>query len=249
MKQQKSNYKLDKKTGHLLEVPSKKQVREHVKKVREQTSQEPQQPITVHETQADKNFNKVQKVIDRMHAKAKLPDFLHMARKKFLSTVCVINHPGKQRSLLPDKKGRYVMLCHRKMAKVFTADVCLLVKIQKSFVEIIDDKLLECTVHKGEKWQDGSWSIVPCRVDKSNYTTIQEVRLRPWFFLHRYWYEITFDGRVEPAMMLHDYNLNPTLRKKHFYVTREYVKVRNQDAENDYFRFWLHKPTDYAERD
>ena len=68
MKQQKSNYKLDKKTGHLLEVPSKKQVREHVKKVREQTSQEPQQPITVHETQADKNFNKVQKVIDRMHA-------------------------------------------------------------------------------------------------------------------------------------------------------------------------------------
>ena len=70
-----------------------------------------------------------------------------------------------------------------------------------------------------------------------------------WFFLHRYWYEITFDGRVEPAMMLNDYNLNPTLRKKHFYVTREYVKVRNQDAENDYFRFWLHKPTDYAERD
>lgn len=249
MKQQKSNYKLDKKTGHLLEVPSKKQVREHVKKVREQTSQEPQQPITVHETQADKNFKNVQKVLDRMHAKAKLPDFLHMARKKFLSTVCVINRPGKQRSLLPDKKGRYVMLCHRKMAKVFTADVCLLVKIQKSFVEIIDDTLLECTVHKGERWQDGSWSIVPCRVDKSNYTTIQEVRLRPWFFLHRYWYEITFDGRVEPAMMLHDYNLNPTLRKKHFYVTREYVKVRNQDAENDYFRFWLHKPTDYAERD
>ena len=38
--------------------------------------------------------------------------------------------------------------------------------------------------------------------DKSNYTTIQEVRLRPWFFLHRYWYEITFDGRVEPVVGL-----------------------------------------------
>ena len=130
MKQQKSNYKLDKKTGHLLEVPSRKQVREHVKKIREQQTQEPQDPITLHETQADKNFKKVQKVLDRMHAKAKLPDFLTMARKKFLSTVCVINRPGKQRSLLPDKKGRYVMLCHRKMAKVFTADVCLLVKRQ-----------------------------------------------------------------------------------------------------------------------
>lgn len=139
------------------------------------------------------------------------------------------------------------MLCHRKMAKVFTADVCLLVKIQKSTIE--KHELAPGGEITTEQWQDGSWSIVPCRVDKSNYTTIQEVRLRPWFFLHRYWYEITFDGRVEPAMMLHDYNLNPTLRKKHFYVTREYVKVRNQDAENDYFRFWLHKPTDYAERD
>ena len=199
MKQVKSNYKLDKKTGHLLEVPSKKQVREHVKKLREQKAQEPQQPITVHETQADKNFKKVQKVLDRMHAKAKLPDFLSMARHKLLSTVCVINHPGKQRSLLPDKKGRYVMLCHRKMAKVFTANVCLLVKIQKSFIEIKHKKLTDGTEYDTEeRWQDGSWSIVPCRADKGNYTTIQEVRLRPWFFLHRYWYEISFDGRVEP---------------------------------------------------
>lgn len=249
MKQQESNYKLDKKTGHLLEVPSKKQVRRHVRKVREQKSQEPQQAITVHETQADKNFNRVQKVIDRMHAKAKLPDFLSMARRKFLSTVCVINQPGKKRSLLPDKKGKYVMLCHRKMAKVFSADVCLLVKIQKSFITTKHGNLPDGTELTHEHWQDGSWSIVPCRADKSNYTTIQEVRLRPWFFLHRYWYEITFDGRVEPAMMLHDYNLNPTLRKKHFYVTREYVKVRNEDAENDYFRFWLNKPNSHAKRD
>ena len=48
MKQQKSNYKLDKKTGHLLEIPSRKQVREHVKKIREQQTQEPQDPITLH---------------------------------------------------------------------------------------------------------------------------------------------------------------------------------------------------------
>lgn len=245
MEKQKPRYRLDKKTGHLLEIPSKKQVRENVKKIREQkgNGQLPQSSVTIHETQAEKNFKKVQKVIDRMHAKAKLPDFLSMARHKFLSTVCVINKPGKQRSLLPDKKGRFVMLCHGKMAKVFTADVCLIVKIQKSIIK--KHEMAPGGEVTTEHWQDGSWSIVPCRADKSNYTTIQEVRLRPWFFLHRYWYEISFDGRVEPAMMLNDYGLNPTLSKKHFYVTREYVKVRNQDAENDYFRFWLHKPADH----
>ena len=236
------NLRLDKKTGHLLEVPTTKQVRQKVKETREK------QAVTVKETEADKNFKKVQKVIDRMHAKAHLPKILSMARRKYLSTVCVINKPGRQRQLLSDKKGRHVMLCHGAMAKVFTNDVCLIVKIQESYPreekKDSDGKVISTTEH----WQDGSWSIVPCRVEKSNYTTIQEVRRRPWFFLHRYWYEISFDGRVEPAMMLHDYNLNPTVKKKHFFVTREYVKVRNQDAENDYFRFWLDKPTDYAER-
>lgn len=71
MEKQKPRYKLDKKTGHLLEVPTKKQVRENVKKIREQkkNDQLPQSPVTIHETQAEKNFKKVQKVIDRMHAK------------------------------------------------------------------------------------------------------------------------------------------------------------------------------------
>lgn len=36
MEKQKTRYRLDKKTGHLLEIPSKKQVRENVKKIREQ---------------------------------------------------------------------------------------------------------------------------------------------------------------------------------------------------------------------
>ncbi len=242
----KSNLKFDKKTGHVLEKPTSKQVREHVKKLREE--EKAQKTVTIRETESDKNFKKVQKVLDRMHAKAHLPKFLTMARRKYLSTVCVINKPGHKRDLFPDKKGRYVMLCHRKMAKVFTNDVCLIVKIQQSYTKNDTKDAADNVVSTSEGWQDGSWSIVPCRVDKSNYTTIQEVRRRPWFFLRRYWYEITFDGRVEPAMMLYDYNLNPTVRKQHFYVTREYVKVRHQDAENDYFRFWLSKPTDYAER-
>ena len=72
MEKQKTRYRLDKKTGHLLEIPSKKQVRENVKKIREQKGKDqlPQSPVTIHETQAEKNFQKVQKVIDRMHAKA-----------------------------------------------------------------------------------------------------------------------------------------------------------------------------------
>lgn len=107
MDNQKTRYRLDKKTGHLLEIPSKKQVRENVKKIREQkgNGQLPLSPVTIHETQAEKNFKKVQKVIDRMHEKAKLPDFLSMAQHKFLSTVCVINKPGKQRSLRNDKRS------------------------------------------------------------------------------------------------------------------------------------------------
>lgn len=233
--------KLDKKTGHVLEVPTTKQVRDRVKKLRQEQPQPEAQPSTVkvvEETEADRNFKKVQKVIDRMHAKAKLPKILRMARHKFLSTVCVINRDARKRELLRDKPGCHVMFCHRKMAKVFTSDVCLICKIQQSY---------STTDEGSETWHDGSWSIVPCRADKSNYTTIQEVRRRPWFLFRRYWYEISFDGHVQPAMMLQDYQLNPARKKQHFYVTREYVKVRHQDAENDYFRFWLTKPSDYGE--
>ena len=74
----KSNIKLDKKTGHVLEVPTTKQVREKVKEIREQKA------VTIKQTEAEKNFDKVQKVIDRMHAKANLPRILTMIRRKYL---------------------------------------------------------------------------------------------------------------------------------------------------------------------
>ena len=254
MENNKANYKIDKKTGHVLEIPTKKQVRATVKQLRDKRSKTDHQAST--ETKTNKQekpkkifdkegFDRMGEIIKRMHQKAKLPDFLLMARRKYLSTVCVINRDAKRRELFPDKPDRHVMLCHGKMARIFTNQFCLIVKIQKSFREEKVNDEEEKTV---ERWQDGSWSIVPCSLAKSNYTTIQEVRRRPWFFLHRYWYEITFNGHVQPAMMLNDYHLHPDKQKQHFYVTREYVKVRNQDAENDYFRFWLHKPTDYGRR-
>lgn len=231
-----SKYRLDKKTGHLLETPSKEQVRKHVKEIRKKEAsahKKQEEPKKVFHKEA---FDRVQKMIDRLHAKAKLPDSLTMARRKYQSTVCVINREGKKRELLGDKKGRHVMLCHRKMASIFVNQMCIFAKIQKSFTHGEGE-------NSAEEWHDGSWSICPCKAAMTNRTTIQEVRRRPWFFLHRYWYEITFDGHVQPAMMFSDYNLHPELKKKHFYVTREYIKVRNQDAENDYLRFWLNKPT------
>lgn len=238
MERKRTNLKLDKKTGHLLEVPTSKQVRQSARELRQKKPQQQktsEEPKKVFHKEA---FDRVQKLIDQMHAKAKLPEFLVMARRKYQSTVCLINRDGKKRELLPDKKGRHVLLCHGKMARVFTNQVCLIVKIQKSFTKPDEEK-------SADVWHDGSWSIVPCALAMGNGTTIQDVRRRPWFFLHRYWYEITFDGHVQPAMMLADYNLHPERKKQHFYVTREYVKVRNQDAENDYFRFWLHKPKNY----
>jgi hypothetical protein len=89
---------------------------------------------------------------------------------------------------------------------------------------------------------DGSWAIVPAEYRMMRATTIQHMRRRPFFFLRRYWYEIDFDGRVQPAHMFFDYGLNPAERSQRFYVTHEYVPVRNQDAQNDYFRFWHKKP-------
>jgi len=144
--------------------------------------------------------------------------------------VLVINRDGRHRAFLPDKPGDHRILCHRCIARHLVSKVCMLVRITKN----ADDE--------GQPI-DGSWAIVPAQYAMMRATTIQHLRRRRLFFLRRYWYEISFDGRVQPAHMLFDYNLDPEARKTRFYVTREYVPVRKQDATNDYFRFWSHKPT------
>lgn len=150
-------------------------------------------------------------------------------RRGYYTSVMVINRDGHPRDFLPDKTGRHVILCHRSIARHLVSQCCMLVRIAAN--EDADGHNI-----------DGSWAIVPAQYAMMRTTTIQHLRRRPFFFLHRYWYEISFDGRVQPAHMLFDYNINPLRRRTRFWVTHEYVPVRKRDETNDYFRFWRDKP-------
>lgn len=176
--------------------------------------------------------------IKAINAKFDLPEKISTALKPLQSvfrfsrknTSClIINRDGKTRDFLSDIPGDHRILVHRCIAKQLVSGVCMLVRITKN--EDADGNII-----------DGSWAIVPAEYRMMRATTIQHLKRRPLFFLRRYWYEISFDGRVQPAHLLYDYGLNPTAEKTRLYVTHEYVPVRNQDATNDYFRFWHHKP-------
>lgn len=176
--------------------------------------------------------------IRSIHAVGNLKEKIETAQKAFYrflgininKTSClVINRDGRARDFLPDVPGNHRILVHRCIAKQLVSGVCMLVRITLN--EDKDGNVI-----------DGSWAIVPAEYRMMKATTIQHLKRRPFFFFRRYWYEISFDGRVQPAHMLYDYGLNPTAEKTRFHVTHEFVKVRNQDATNDYFRFWHQKP-------
>lgn len=158
-----------------------------------------------------------------------LPTFIATVRRKLRTTALLINVDGHKRTFLPDYRGRHCLLVHRNIARELVSSVCMFVRITANF----DDN---------GKRLDGSWAIVPAQYEMINATTIQHLRLRPFFFLRRYWYEISFDGRVQPAHLLYDYGIDPERRRQRLHVTREYLPVRNTDETNDYFRLWLHRP-------
>lgn len=158
-----------------------------------------------------------------------LPPFIATVRRKLRTTALLINVDGHKRTFLPDYRGRHCLLVHRNIARELVSSVCMFVRITANF----DDN---------GKRLDGSWAIVPAQYEMINATTIQHLRLRPFFFLRRYWYEISFDGRVQPAHLLYDYGIDPERRRQRLHVTREYLPVRNTDETNDYFRLWLHRP-------
>lgn len=174
----------------------------------------------------------VKDYIKRLNKKIKLPFTVDTLRKGKVSDVLVINIDGRVRELFPDIPPKHKILCHGKVARVITSGMCVFAKITQH--ERID-------AETGREWIDGSWTIAPCSPAMLNGTTVQHVRRRKWFFLHRYWYEISFDGRVQPASLFYDYDIDPTTTKQRFYVTHEYIKVRNSNVENDYFRFWKNK--------
>ena len=172
-------------------------------------------------------------VKERLRAKNEkhdLPEHITTVRRGLRTTCLIINKDGRERSFLPDVKPKHKILVHRNIAKVLISDVCMLVRITRNHSQ------------EDDSWIDGSWAITPAEWRMMNATTIQHLKLRKWFFLRRYWYEISFDGRVQPAHLLYDYEMDPAQRKTRLWVTREYVPVAKTDKFNDYFRFWKNKP-------
>lgn len=157
------------------------------------------------------------------------PERIKTVRRNLNTTCLIINRDGRSREFMPDVKPQHKILVHRSIAKVLVSGCCMLVRITKN-----EDS-------QGH-YIDGSWAITPAEYRMMNATTIQMMRRRKWWFLHRYWYEIDFDGRVQPAHLLFDYQINPDNEKTRLYITREYVPVAETDEYNDYFRFWKRKP-------
>ena len=174
----------------------------------------------------------VKKRIQRLKQTIQLPLQVKTLKRGTSSVVLVQSRDGKQRQLFPDRPPRHRLLCHGCVARAITSRVCVFSKITQH-EEISGDN---------RRWIDGSWTIAPCTPAMLRGTTVQHVRRRRLFFLHRFWYEITFDGRVQPAAMFYDYDIDPAIKKHKFYVTHEFVKVKNTDHENDFFRFWRDTP-------
>ena len=202
-----------------------------IEKKKEAEEQDKQQPQPTKKVFHADHVRDVKNYINRLKKKITLPFEIEALRKGSVSSVVIINKDGRQRELLPDKPGQHKILCHSSVAKVITSKMCVIAKITQH--ERITDE--------GRKWIDGSWSIAPCSPAMLVGTTVQHVRRRPLWFLRRYWYEISFDGRVQPAGMFYDYDISPLTCRRKMYVTHEFIKVRNKDAENDYFRFWRDK--------
>lgn len=175
----------------------------------------------------------MQYVKDRLAAqKAKfdLPEKVETVKRNFRSKCLIINRDGRQREFLPDVPSDHRILVHRSVAKVMVSRVCMLLRVTA------------CEDKDGQ-YIDGSWAITPAEYRMMNGTTIQHVRRRKWFFLRRYWYEISFDGRVQPGGLFYDYGLPVESERQALWLTREYVLVAKTDKFNDYFRFWRDKPS------
>ena len=151
----------------------------------------------------------VKERIAKKNAKYDLPERIITERRPLRTSCLIINREGKERAFLPDKKPCYKILVHRCVVRHMVSKVCMFLRITANH-----------TKESGE-YIDGSWAITPAAYHLMGTTTIQHVNRRPFFFLRRYWYEISFDGRVQPADLLFDYELDPTAKKTRLWITRE----------------------------
>lgn len=176
----------------------------------------------------------VQAVKERLakkNAHYELPERIITERRPLLTSCLIINREGEERAFLPDKKPQFKILVHGSVVRDMVSKCCMLLRVTSNRTKNTDEYI------------DGSWAITPAEYRMMATTTIQHVKRRPWFFFRRYWYEISFDGRVQPAHLLFDYELDPTAKKTKLWITREYVPIAKTDRFNDYFRFRRFKPS------
>lgn len=173
--------------------------------------------------------NQAKQRIKDMHKKFALPEFIHTLRKGKVTDCMLVNLDGKERAFLPNKAPGHYLYVHANIARALVSGVCMFARVTKNKDK--DGNII-----------DGSWALVPAEYEMMQATTIQSVERRTFWFLRKYHYRITFDGRVQPAHLLWDYGINPAKKHQRLYVTREYVPVRKTDKSNDYFRFWYHRP-------
>ena len=173
----------------------------------------------------------VRERLSKKNAHHELPERIITERRPLRTSCLIINREGRERAFLPDKQPCYKILVHGSVVRDMVSACCMLLRITANRTKDTDEYI------------DGSWAITPAAYSMMATTTIQHVRRRPWFFLRRYWYEISFDGRVQPAHLLFDYELDPTAKKTRLWITREYVPIVHTDRFNDYFRFWRFKPS------
>lgn len=172
----------------------------------------------------------VKERVAKKNAKHDLPERIITEPRPMRTTCLIINREGRERAFLPDVPPKFKILVHGCVARTLVSKVCMILRITKNRSTETDEYI------------DGSYAITPAEYRMMSTTTIQKCRRRPWFFLHRYWYEISFDGRVQPAHLLYDYELDPEAKKTRLWITREYVPIAKTDRFNDYFRFWRNKP-------
>lgn len=214
----------------------RRKAREEHKRIMQKKEQAEQQPPADKPQPQQKVFHaktvrEVRERIKRIKQKITLPFEIKALREGEVSQVLILNRDGKVRELLPDKPGCHKILCHAKVAKVIKSSMCVLSKITQH----------ERYVDGNRQWIDGSWSIAPCHPAMLNGTTVQHVSRRPFWFLRRYWYEISFDGRVQPGSLFYDYDISPLKRRQLMFLTHEFIQIRNSTERNDYFRFWRYR--------
>lgn len=188
-------------------------------------------------TENDKVFHAdtvkaVKERIARLKKKIKLPQSIIPEGVSFVAPCVVINRDGVTREILPDTAPQHKILLTRRAAKVITSRLAVFAKVTQH-EEIRDGQ---------RTWIDGSWTIAPAHPAMINGTTVQHLSRRFLWFLRRYPYAMSFDGRVQPAALFYDYDIDPCATRQKMWLRLEWMTVKGTDRRNSWFRILKNKP-------